>query len=351
MKKFFVSLVMLLSTSAVSVFAQSALVATLSHEGEITAFYGASALQQAHEAATHGDVITLSSGLFNSTTIKKAITLRGAGMEMDSINNIFPSEIAGNFSINIPDSITEQFTMEGIFHAHTMGLLCDLKDASFSKCRFGEIAGSSTGVVPTKKLSATFLHCKIAGHIRFPRQVKESWDVTFINCYLVVDCYSNDNCGNYSFINCIFDLRSPQKIQNLSYLTTASFKNSIIIGKNQESDYLAVRNTANNCVSINCGSIDGCFVNMRDKTNKNAGQFSDLFKTFDGTYSDYETFELTDDAKTKFLGDDGNEVGIHGGAMPFDYATFNPRIVNCEVAPKSTPDGKLRVSVEIGGAE
>ena len=74
MKKFFVSLVMLLSLSAASVFAQSSLIATLSHEGEVSLYYGASALQQAHEAATHGDVITLSSGTFTSVKITKAIT-------------------------------------------------------------------------------------------------------------------------------------------------------------------------------------------------------------------------------------------------------------------------------------
>ncbi len=56
------------------------LLATLNHEGSISPYYGSSALQEAYNAANHGDVITLSSGSFLGTDIKKAITLRGAGM-------------------------------------------------------------------------------------------------------------------------------------------------------------------------------------------------------------------------------------------------------------------------------
>ena len=105
MKKFFVSLVMLLSLSAASVFAQSSLIATLSHEGEITAFYGADALKEAHEAAAHGDAITLSSGAFHATDITKAITLCGAGMQMDTVNNVLPTIISGGFTIQIANEL------------------------------------------------------------------------------------------------------------------------------------------------------------------------------------------------------------------------------------------------------
>ena len=118
MKKFFVSLVMLLTGSAASMFAQSSLIATLSHEGEVSQFYGVSALRQAHEAAVHGDVITLSSGTFTATAITKAITLRGAGMEMDTITNTLPTVIAGDFGISIERDVVEKFLMEGIYHNH-----------------------------------------------------------------------------------------------------------------------------------------------------------------------------------------------------------------------------------------
>ncbi len=61
-------------------FAQSSTLATLSHNGQMSIFYGSDALKSAHDAAQHGDVITLSSGTFNGVTITKALTIRGAGM-------------------------------------------------------------------------------------------------------------------------------------------------------------------------------------------------------------------------------------------------------------------------------
>ena len=62
---------------SVATFAQQ--LATLNHNGTTTAYYGMNALQQAHSAAVNGDIITLSSGIFNSVDITKAVTIRGAG--------------------------------------------------------------------------------------------------------------------------------------------------------------------------------------------------------------------------------------------------------------------------------
>ena len=77
MKKLFLSLVALVM--ATMSYAQSTLVATLTHGDEIKMFYGAYALQQAHNAAANGDVINLSGGALQSVNIKKALTIRGAG--------------------------------------------------------------------------------------------------------------------------------------------------------------------------------------------------------------------------------------------------------------------------------
>ena len=60
--------------------AQSSLVATLNHEGNISAYYGINALSEAHSAAVNGDIISLSSGSFTACNLYKAITIRGAGM-------------------------------------------------------------------------------------------------------------------------------------------------------------------------------------------------------------------------------------------------------------------------------
>ena len=76
--------------------------ATLNHEGTISTFYGTVALRQAHAAAVSGDVITLSSGTFLSTDISKAVTIRGAGMDVTKVNDIVnePTILSGDFKIN-----------------------------------------------------------------------------------------------------------------------------------------------------------------------------------------------------------------------------------------------------------
>ena len=116
MKKLFSLALLALMMVASKSFAQSSLLATLSHEGEISTFYGANALKDAHEAAAAGDAITLSSGTFVATNITKPITLRGAGMEVDSINNIAPTIITGNFEINVTNTDNAKLTIEGIYH-------------------------------------------------------------------------------------------------------------------------------------------------------------------------------------------------------------------------------------------
>ena len=80
-------------------------------------------------------------------------------------------------------------------------------------------------------------------------------------------------------------------------------------------------------------------------------ELTDVFKSWTGNYNDAQNFELTDEAKTKYLGDDGTEVGIHGGNLPFSPNPTNPRITKFNVASKSTADGKLSVDIEVKAAE
>jgi hypothetical protein len=92
MKKVLLSVVaMVFATMS---FAQNTVVASLSHEGVTTMFYGSNALKDAVAAAESGDIISLSAGTFYATDITKAITLRGAG-----INSEDPTYIINNFCI------------------------------------------------------------------------------------------------------------------------------------------------------------------------------------------------------------------------------------------------------------
>ena len=113
MKKLFSLLVLALSFSAI--FAQQTTVALLNHEGTITTYYGSEALVQAHKAAVHGDVITLSGGAFTApSSWTKAVTLRGAGCFAGEDNSREVTSIGNTFTLAIPAEIETTMTFEGI---------------------------------------------------------------------------------------------------------------------------------------------------------------------------------------------------------------------------------------------
>ena len=96
------------------------------------------------------------------------------------------------------------------------------------------------------------------------------------------------------------------------------------------------------------------FKYVTNATNKIVSDYASLFKTYTGANLDLldsENFQLTDAAKTQYLGADGTEVGIYGGNLPFDPTPSNPQITKCNVATKSTADGKLSVDIEVNAAE
>ena len=128
MKKVLLFLVaMMVATTS---FAQNTVVASLSHEGETTMFYGLSGLVNAAAAAKSGDIINLSRGIFNATTIKAGITLRGAGIDSDD-----PTYLNGNLHIEIPSDDANHFTMEGIICNNEMSMKGTFSTPQIVKCK------------------------------------------------------------------------------------------------------------------------------------------------------------------------------------------------------------------------
>jgi len=333
MKKLFLSLVAAI-VAATATYAQSSMLATLSHEGEISTFYGATALRDAHKAAAHGDIITLSSGSFVAVDITKAITLRGAGFEINTEQQIEPTVITGDFTIRIPNDVTQRLTIEGIYHNHTLYYQNNLKNATFIKNRFKEIDWLNDN--STLK-NATFIHCRIADGLI----LNSNSTASCVNCVIWKPNSYDESSSNFEFQNCVI------RGENLYEINSSSFKNCVLI-TNSNGDYVESSCIAYNCIGIGSNSI---FNNMPNQTNRIKG-YSEVFKTLKGgTFNDSENFELTDEAKTTLLGIDGTQVGIYGGNMPFDSTPTNPQITKCNVAAKSTADGKLSVDITVNGAE
>ena len=312
--------------------AQSSLLATLNHEGTISTFYGATALQKAHAAAVNGDVITLSSGTFLSVDITKAVTLRGAGMVLDAATQTEPTVLANDFKITIADDVTERLTIEGVYSNQRVNIV-KLKNAMFLKNRMRYIEISSSGY----GTDLTFIHCRIA-YCYEGRAVSNN-SATFQNC--IVSGISGEN---YIFHNCI--IRGESNSGGISLRDNSEYKNCII------TNYLYSIAPANSTYYNNLfiGTSASSLSSIPNSTNVTVNEKDDKIKNL-LNYSDDNDYKLTDEAKAIMKGTDGTEVGIYGGSLPYDPTPTNPQISKFNVAAKTTADGKLSVDIEVKSAE
>lgn len=343
--------------------AQSSILATLHHNGEIKTFYGTNALSEANKVAADGDVITLSSGTFNAPadTITKAITLRGAGMELDTLNNVEPTIINGNIVLNIPETATSNFILEAVDLSDSIRYIGTLKSPQFIKSRMNHIGDAANSRI----INAQFLHCIISHRI----YLFANSSATLVNCYVRDPyCYS-ESTSNFEFQNCVMYLYQYK-------LASSIIRNSIIVypkGGHASNEYYALHPsvTAYNCVGIwtneygYTGSTIGCLFYFQTNTsNTELGKSpacEKIFKDWNFYYKSINPIgktlqnfketrlELAESFKTTYKGSDGTEVGIYGGKLPFDAVSTNPRITKCEVDGKTTADGKLSVKVEVNG--
>lgn len=327
MKKLFLSFVVaIMATTAI--FAQSSLVATLSHKGEISVFHGASSLKQAMEAADHGDIITLASGRYEAADITKAITLRGAGMEEDATTGSLGTQIIGNFNINIPEGVSEHLTIEGIHHGSSIVLIGFINNAIFQKSRFFNISPGNC-----KVNSLTLIHCRVDERLHLPSETTAN----LINCFVYTP--RNDG-GNMEFTNCII-------YGQIAYVNNSLFTNCLFCTFPGAGWSLNETNMVTYCAATS-GEVFryNKLTNQIIETDSNRYQadFNALFKP--GTF-----YELTDEAKNEYVGQDGKEMGIYGGNLPYETRILSPQITKCNVAAKTTADGKLSVDIEVKAAE
>ena len=371
MKKLFSILVLALSCSAL--FAQQTTVALLNHEGTLTSFYGANALADAHKAAVHGDVITLSGGSFAGLTFSKAVTVRGAGMVADSTGNREITYINSDVRIEIPTTTETPIIFEGIFFQGVIGYsrvnssLCN--NSTFNKCRINwqggisDINGNANFYNCLLGISGTYGTSSFGTNVNIVNSIVNNLrNTNSSHCKLnVTNCVVTYHPWQYNSYN--VDSK-PIDSKN------TTFKNCIFTGvllENYSSDvstfYLPETAVVNNCISCYYGykkeTSSEAAVYYRDifsnianpnSTNVYFDEVTEVFKTYTNAgrisqISVHEKFELTDEAKA-ILGSDGKEVGVHGG-IGFNLEPTTLQITKCEVSPKVSEDSKLSVSIKV----
>lgn len=324
--KTFITTVCIILLSALSAIAQSSQIATLLHNGQITNFYSGTAFKEALEVADDGDVISLSSGIFNATDITKNVTIRGAGITVEGYNNSqLPTILSGNFTINCTESELYSLCLEGISLSGTLKIGSADNLAAY-KCRFNKISAIYPANPNWTWKNFKFLHCIFS-------EISDSYtknsSVDFINC-LITDKgeFNGSNANTRQFTNCI--------IYSSSSISYANLANSIIImvkGSAYRTEITASCSVAN-CIVVNCSLYEAL-----NGGNKFLGETDGLFTT-SGFY------ELTPEMM-EFKGNDGKQVGIHGGNMPFDPVTSRPKITRFDVSSQTTSDGKLSIDIEV----
>ena len=329
MKKLVLSIMLVLATGVCM--AQSSLVVTLTHNGNVTDFYGPNALNSAHSAAVDGDVITLSGGTFQSTDITKGITVRGAGML--SNNDSYSTIVSGDLNINVPDSL--RLNVEGIQFNDNV-ILENLVNSQFLDCYFSEM--NNTAKKSFKTVGCIFVHCLI-------KNLALLGNNSFLAC--VVRLSNNNSLLSYEFTNCVV-LPSNRNSGSSAYLDYSTLKNCVILYGTPGFQTLnpSKSSIAYNCVCV--GKPTDLFSYQNNKTNRTVSKYEDVFKSVrSAAFAIEETYELTDSAATVFLGADGTQVGIHGGRLPFSSDPNYPHITKFEVAKKTDADGKLKVKIEV----
>lgn len=304
-------------------------IAILNHNSESSIFYGADALNNAYNNAVDGDVITLSSGTFNSVNFSKLITVRGAGMGVkvkDSDVFLEPTILKGNFNVTADGNTNNQFTLEGISTTDELTLR-GTNYTRFVKCHFGKV-GFQANYGSLKNCS--FIHVYVS------EDFSSMYNVTFsaVNCVFKSACF-NGNTSLFTLTNCIIDLGETYS----GALNSASIKNSVIIYSG-DSEYASIDNTSiYNSIWIGKGKEDPF-------NEKGVKRYNSVFPINSKAFLDNTFYQLTEEAKL-YKGSDQTEVGIYGGDLPFTPVSSNLQITKFQVAPKTTSEGKLHINIEV----
>ncbi len=305
-------------------------VATLQHNDTITGvFYGQNAYSLAYDAAVDGDVITLSSGTFNAVTISKAITVRGAGCVLDTLTNVLPTIIPGNFDLRANNIIFEGIWFTGQVYISYWG---GYSNSTFTKCNINQIYNNYY-----TEMFCQFNNCIINDYVSYKHH-----GTSIVNSVVRFTAYTHTDIYNpTSIYNSVIVFDSTLAINNIvaynSIIATASGHN-------------VSNNTFFNCIGIKTGETS-LFEGQVNTTNMVVNNYSEVFETFDGTISYNNIYQLKSDIATSFLGHDGTEVGIYGGISPYKTRPSYMILKNCNVAGQTDENKKLNVEMELIGPD
>ena len=155
---------------------------------------------------------------------------------------------------------------------------------------------------------------------------------------------ADQNTSNYVLTNCLIGHASKNGKIYRSSITNCIF----------DGDYPFVLDSSNTVYNnVICDSTSNIFSNMPNSNNYYL-DYVDVFRSYSGKNIRFDLdmdLELTDTFKTTYKGTDETELGIFGGAIPYDPRVNKPIITKCVVSSKATEDDKINVDITVDGVE
>lgn len=325
-------LILLLLAGSVCMYADG-LTATLQHGETMTAFYGATGLQSAYNAAADGDVITLSPGQFASvTTIAKSVRIVGAYGNSNSAANA--TYISSAFTVN-----ADNVTLEGLSFKGAV-TLAEIKNCTIKRCWITSLKQSGTHtntlisqcVLQVDEAIATGVNYGIRnstiGYFGASNNASNVANIT--NCY-IVHFYEVGTSNSY---------RQP----------FAVYKNNVI----------RLHKTTNGTVSLNLSSPSEFYYNYFQQTQSYSNYNSSYTAYVSPSYtagcvntgntnsgqSYLTTFPDKNTESFSKKGEDGTSVGVTGGEGWQEFPGI-PRITYMKIDAQTDDKGKLNATINV----
>lgn len=310
--------------------------AVLAHEGELSMFYGSDSFIDAYNASVDGDVITLSEGTFNCiSSMDKSITIHGAGPFEDNMAGSLITRM-NNLTIVGSNPIIEGISFGTVY-------LGDQSSPQFVKCNFSSVEPIHEEYKHCQTVCFTdcyILSFKLYVNVNNGRGscIDNCHIVNSVVWYLSYSSYGQDNIASNSIIRTYGSTSMYEMSNFVSY-------NSIII----RGSSLKPTNTCTfyNCIGVKNGQQGLVFENSLNSNVVEYNNITDVFPAYVGEDIFNEEFILDEGIATGFLGNNGTEVGIHGGYYPYSSRPGYMRMQHCTVGDRTTNDGHLSVDIEV----
>jgi len=313
----------------------------LCRDGETQIFRGNTAFTQAYEATLSGDTLYFSGGtFFPPASLNKELTLFGAGHYQDSTVVTGKTIISGDLNL---DTGADNFHIEG-FQISGKIQVRDGNTITGLTCKRNRITSTIDFLGNQGNLCSNIA---IIGSVFSGGNFENAENTLVSNC-IISNGNINNSLGNSFNNNIILWSSSSHTTYLFNYSNNNTISNNIIQREGSYSNHI-VRgdgNVLNNNVFSHAEPNMG--TNATLSNNTQGVVLSELFTYQAGSAFDYaHNYHLEDE--TLYVGNDGKQIGIYGGAFPYKEGAVpkNPHFIEMNISNTTTDQGELPVKIKV----